>query len=390
MAIKSIRAAACIVAAGTLAALALGAIPAQAQPPARASSAGWRVTQVYGTGSANIYAGTSPPMAGALAAAGGNSAWSVWVRCGWPCTGAPTYTLRHWNGHNWGAVPGSDLQGLTPYQVTASSVTDAWVLGSVAGSRYLGLRHWNGSKWRKVAAPSWLAHANGALEYSIYMADFGPDNLWVFSLGGYAGEKTEFAAHYQNGRWSKSYLPDIAEQAAALSSKDIWVLGQAFSGKGPIVMLRWTGHRWVRSAFPRQREAGYPYGLVATGSGSLWLVWQPSKAGAAQYLLHCTGHRWARVDLPASDIVLTMTGDGHGGLWDSAVGPGTSQPQLFMHWSAGRWAVTRVPSSPGLELGQVDELAVIPGTRSVWAVGHLYGPGDGTTLNRGAIWRYNP
>jgi hypothetical protein len=41
-------------------------------------------------------------------------------------------------------------------------------------------------------------------------------------------------------------------------------------------------------------------------------------------------------------------------------------------------------------LGQVDEMALVGGTRSLWAVGHLYGPGAGTTLNRGAIWRFTP
>jgi len=61
-----------------------------------------------------------------------------------------------------------------------------------------------------------------------------------------------------------------------------------------------------------------------------------------------------------------------------------------MHRAASRWTVRDLLSAPGLQLGQVDELARFPATRSMWAIGHLHGPGAGTTLNRGAIWRYNP
>jgi hypothetical protein len=119
------------------------------------------------------------------------------------------------------------------------------------------------------------------------------------------------------------------------------------------------------------------------------VIWAPQKSGKAEYLLHSTGKGWVRVDLPSGDSALgSFAADGHGGFWLTGVGPGPKQAQLFLHWSAGHWAVSHVLSAKGEQLGQVDETALIPGTRSVWAVGHLYGPGDGTTLNRAAIWRY--
>jgi hypothetical protein len=237
--------------------------------------------------------------------------------------------------------------------------------------------------------PKWVIQANGSGEADIYPTDFSQGNLWVFSLGSYVGEKVAFAAHYQNGHWTKSVLPDVPESAAALSSKDIWVLGQALNAKRTMVMMHWNGRRWTTSGLPKQRTSGYPSGLTATGPRSLWLSWSPAKAGAAEYLLHWTGSRWAKVNLPAGDLAYPASEDGAGGLWLTGFEPGPKRGQLYLHWGSGHWKVWKVPNG-GFQPGNVDELALIPGTRSLWAIGNVYGPGDGTVLNRGAIWRYNP
>jgi hypothetical protein len=383
--VKKVKSAACALAVVTICGLGGSAVPALAQPLAGTSAPGWHLTKVVGTGQQNV----DPNWPGGLAAPSGANAWLTWGGCVSPCNAGPSQTLAHWNGHRWSAVPASDMHGLEPVNVVASSAKDAWVLGPVPNSNFYGARHWNGSRWGKVSTPTWMMRANGSGEYDVYTADFGPRNLWVFSLGSYIGEKTAFAARYHNGRWTKSFLPDVPEQAAALSSTDIWVLGLPFSGKGTEVVLRWNGHRWTKSGLPRQREAGYPYGLVATGPKSLWVIWQPAKAGERQYLLHWTGHRWAKVSLPANDEELALAGDGGSGLWATAVGPGKAQPQLFMHWSGGHWKVTRVPFQFAGQIGQANELAAIGGTRSVWGVGHVYTAGP-SGLNRVAIWRYNP
>jgi hypothetical protein len=383
--VKKVKSTASVIGLAAVACLAATALPAWAQPQVATAASGWRLTRVIGTGQQNI----DPVWPGGLAAPSRASAWLIWGGCVSTCDSGPTETLAHWNGHRWSAVPAGDLEGLEPQSVVASSATDAWTFGPVPHSNYYGARHWNGVRWSKVSTPTWMMRINGSGDYDVYTADFGPKNLWVFSLGAYVGETTAFAARYHNGRWTKSSLPDVPEQAAALSSTDIWVLGLPFSGKGREVVLRWNGRRWTKSSFPRQREAGYPYGLVAAGPNALWVVWQPFKAGERQYLLHWTGHRWAKVSLPANDDELSLAGDGRGGVWATAVGPGKTQPQLFMHWSAGRWKVTRVPFQFAGQIGQVNELAEIGDSRSVWGAGHVYTRGP-AGLNRAAIWRYNP
>ena len=48
-----------------------------------------------------------------------------------------------------------------------------------------------------------------------------------------------------------------------------------------------------------------------------------------------------------------------------------------------------VPGASDAKPGQVDELALVPGTLSLWAIGHLYGTSAADPYNRGAIWQYN-
>jgi hypothetical protein len=362
------------------------ALPAQAAAPAVATAAHqWRLTEVYGKGAANIDAA-------GLAVASRDSAWSIWDECTWPCdSGNPPNVVRHWNGHVWTVIPESQLYNIDAQFVTASSAKDAWLFGLFPGQRYYGALRWNGSKWSRQPVPGWLIYANGSLAADVYAADLGPSDLWIFSLGGYVGQKVAYAAHYQNGRWTKSYLPDIPEAAAAISPRSIWLLGQSTpeeSQTGPTYLLHWNGKRWSRSAFPRQRVAGIPYDLIATGPSDMWAAWAPAKASASPYLLHWTGSGWAKVSFPAGGAGAPAAGDGAGGLWVNGLASGKARVQLFLHWSAGHWKLWKVPQK-GWQPGNVDYLALIPGTTSVWAIGNVYGPGAGTTLNRGAIWRYN-
>lgn len=357
-----------------------GTAPAEA-----ATASGWRLTEVFGTGANNIDA-LSPA---GLAATSSDSAWAVFYGCNWPCSNNATATVENWDGRTWAPVPAGDLQGVEPAVVAASSAKDAWLFGAFPGTKHPGALHWNGTSWSKPAVPSWVIRINGSGSYDVYPADFGPRNLWLFSLGGYVGIKTAFAVHYLDGRWTKSYLPDVPDGAAAISSNNIWVVGQSFSGKGPYVLMHWNGHRWTTSDLPKQPVAGFPPGLLAAGPHDLWLNWYPRKAGAAGYLLHGTGTHWSKVTFPDGATGSLAAPDGAGGVWLSGFAAGSKRVQLFMHWSAGKWTTFSVPNGHYIP-GNVDQLALIPGTRSVWATGNVYGHGAGTTLNRGTIWQYNP
>jgi hypothetical protein len=366
------------------AALSLSAFAVAAQA---ATVHGWQISKVYGIGAQNY----DPSWPGGLAVPRTNAAWMIWGGCTWPCdSNQNVAVVEHWNGRKWAAVPARELHGMSPAIVTAGSASDAWLFGLFPKGRYSGALHWNGNSWSKRSVPDWLIRINGSGTADIYPADFSPSDLWVFSLGGYAGEKTAFAARYENGRWTKSYLPDIPDSAAAVSGKDIWVTGHAFNLKGPEVLMHWNGRRWGASPFPRQRVAGTPVSLTAIGPHDLWAAWLPAKAGSAETLLHWNGTSWAKVDFRTGDSGYLFAGDGHGGLWVYGNLPGRSGKERFFHLSSsGRWTTWAIPLRKGQSQGNVDELALLPGTTSLWAVGNVYSPGGGNEQNRAVIWRYN-
>jgi hypothetical protein len=357
--------------------LSAGLVPAQA-----AAKPTWQLYRTYGKGANNIDA---PQSQTALAVAGPDNAWAVFVGCNWPChTNSNIDFLDHWNGGSWARVPAKSLHYLDPEMVTASSSTNAWLFGYFPKGRYFGAVRWNGRSWTKQYVPSWAFTANGAGEVDVQFADFGPRDLWIFSEGGYVGQKSAYAARYLNGHWTKVSVPDEVDGAVALSSTDILVAGRKFGGQGPQIFLDWNGNRWSKTALPT-RVAGFAENLFTTGDGDLWVEWAPTKTSLAPFLLRKTGSGWARVNFPRGYSGFQATGDGSGGLWIHGYSPGRKGVPVFMHWQAGQWTIFKVPyGNPG----NVDALELVPGTTSVWAVGNIFGPGDGTTLNRGAIWRY--
>jgi hypothetical protein len=386
------RGAGVLVAGAVVAGLSLPAVAAQAvTSPGTAAASGWRLTNVFGTGAANIDA-ASPA---GIAAPGRDSAWSIWNGCTWPCDSAtPPPVVRHWNGRQWAAIPARDLHGLSAIAVTARSARDAWLFGSFPDAKapdgtIEGALHWNGTAWTRRAVPDWLIKINGSGDIDLYPADLGRGGTWVFSLGGYVGETAAFAGRYHNGRWTKMRLPGVPNSAAALSANNVWVLGYVLAHPSRSVLMHWNGKRWTTTGLPRQSVAGEAGALVATGPRDLWMSWFPTKPGAQGYLLHWAGGRWSKVRPPAGASGGPAVSDGAGGWWGSGFAAGKKRVQLFVHWHAGRWTITKVPNGTH-EPGNVDELALIGGTRSVWATGNVFGPGDGTTLNRGTIWRYTP
>jgi hypothetical protein len=368
---------ACVLAAGSLL---VGAVQAQAS-----ANTGWRLTDVYGTGVQNY----DPTWPGGLAVPTRHSGWMLWGGCNWPCDSGSISVVEHWNGSHWARVPAGDLHGMQPGLVTASSASDAWLFGLFPKGRYDGALHWNGKKWTRQSVPTWLIHANGSGDTAVDPADFSPGNLWLFSLGRYFDEKTAYAAHYHDGRWAKSKLPGIPDGVAAISANDIWVIGQPLSGASTELFMHWNGRKWSTSRLPEQSVAGEPGALTAVGPDDMWMSWTPSKAGVAEYLLHWNGHRWAKVTMPAGKTGYILTGDGHGGLWVSGNGRAPGYRQLFLHRSAaGRWSAFAVPLRTAESPGNVDELALIPGTTSLWAVGNVYSEGGGSEQNRVTIWHY--
>jgi hypothetical protein len=107
-------------------------------------------------------------------------------------------------------------------------------------------------------------------------------------------------------------------------------------------------------------------------------------APAGLLLEHWNGHRWTVTQLTKDSGLAGPVSDGHGGFWFAS---GRGRALLFVHVNHGKITSSVVPRGHG-EYAQVDALANIPGTRSVWAAGSL--PPHAGHSWTGVILKYGP
>src|SRR5215467_1175377 len=128
------------------------ASPGHPAAPAAASAVactGWTVTKTPNPG--------SPGLTGVATTSSAN-AWAVGYYLNHQ-SGASTLIAR-WNGTAWKQVPSPNPGGPTGsnylFGVAATSVTDAWAVGTYANGSVPDnlIEHWNGTRWARVPSPS--------------------------------------------------------------------------------------------------------------------------------------------------------------------------------------------------------------------------------------------
>jgi hypothetical protein len=335
-----------------------------------AASPGWRVTRVL-----------DGVAVGGLWAGGPGDAWLAGD------TSNGTVVVRHWNGHAWRTVtpPGAYInssldQGVAA--VAATSAANAWVLaGRGSGSvQYTDALHWTGRRW---TAPVQL----DATIQSAVAPEKG--QLWAFGQPEASGQAGYFA-HYHSGTWTHGSFPVSGTAAAARSASDIWVGGDTARGLG---IEHWNGHRWRATALPdlglgsgsTLQDFADILGLVDLGLNDVWADIGVLNATGTNppgtILLHWDGRNWSRVSFPyVGNAITSIASDGHGGIWlATAKGAGSDLVLWFDHYSGGRWTRVKVPSQRG-EQPQLDNLAWIPGTRSLWGTGSVNFANNGEAI----------
>jgi len=144
-------------------------------------------------------------------------------------------------------------------------------------------------------------------------------------------------------------------------------------------LVRWNGRRW-------QQVAGLPAVLRNSSLGSVLArsdhdVWlggavRNAKAGTTEAIGHWNGRSWTVRRLPAPaararDRVVSLAGDGAGGIWalGACLGvscPGQRSRYRLWHETGGRWSG---PVRPRLGTGMVGLFSLAGAGHSVWAVG---------------------
>jgi hypothetical protein len=377
-----------------VAALAVAALAAGSGLTAQASAApGWRIVKVFGMSSGF-------PLLQGVAASGTRDAW---------VSGTTTESLviERWAGSIWQrlAVPGrftiTGSGGVNDGVIGASSAGNMWTFPQVSagsGTAQYAL-HWNGSGWKSFRLRGTLGIFNTAV--------FGPSDVWAFGQApphqSGLGYGPPYAVRFNGHAWRRVSMPGDALSVSPLSADDIWAFGPTTKTaietgtRQDRVAMHWNGTSWHTLAVPRYRMSGrraFVLDVIALGRRNLWAVeglpaflcgCQPTPPGLI--LAHWNGRHWKLVRMDAPDVPQSGPApDGHGGLWLTVL-HGTSGAEEFLHYSGGRLIRLPEPGRKGFVTG-IAGLALIPGTRSLWAVAGLTPRGPGS--DRAAILRFIP
>jgi hypothetical protein len=153
-----------------------------------------------------------------------------------------SYSILYYDGTSWQPVPtGSDLDGVQPRDILATSPSDVWVLGTqsdTADGPRLVLLHWNGVGWTSLVTQinAWAgrlaAGADGAVLVTATPADASA-----------AGLILQVAAR---GAWpvvtAESWLADgsVSDVVLAGGTQPLWASGAILTRLGGEAVI-WTG-----------------------------------------------------------------------------------------------------------------------------------------------------
>ncbi|MEU8799336.1 hypothetical protein [Spirillospora sp. NPDC048819] len=382
MMIRTRRAVAC--GAALMAAAMAGTLAAV---PAQANGAKWRVFDARPT-----------PGSDDFRAVAVSSKRNAWVFGGVIGDTPPMRPIaRRWAGGVWHDV---DLPDGVVGGIDAASTTSArnvWAIADYGDAGPSSALRWDGKTWS--ISHQW---ADGLTSDVITT---GRRDVWVF---GYSRAGAGVGTwHFDGSRWSRADVGDLLpERGSVVSARDIWAVGaQRSTGCGDRTVAHYDGRRW--SAVPTgdalppdipQPDEGGPYQCVhlrdvlATSRRDVWVAGFVYRSDGGDHneeqavLAHWDGTTWRREDVPGRHIPERLASDGRGGLWTigwgDPYGP-TPESTPLMHRAAdGTWRTATIDT--GGRTAEITELALVPGTRSLWGVGRILTP----EARDGAIYRY--
>lgn len=333
--------------------------------PAQATAPGWRqvLSRHYGPA-------TNASLYQAVVATGKNNAWALGGTDLTEATGAGRPVAVHWNGRGWSGV--GMPAGVTSFifAASASSASNIWAVTFLGGY----VLHWNGARW-SVAKHLHLA-GFGDAELTGVTA-LSPTNVWVFgSSGSFPGLGTW---HFNGSTWRQQPFHSVAggvATASALSATNIWAIGA-----GPALPYsaidQFNGRSW-RLVSARALSGLQFWDVHAFSSTNVWVSAVSSGIGQPAWLVHFNGQAWTRIKVPFTLESNAFASDGRGGLW--LTGRSFTGRSIIIHRSpAGAFSSVSIPVA-------LADLALIPGTTSLWAAGSQ----ATKTRSNAVIWAHGP
>jgi hypothetical protein len=247
-----------------------------------------------------------------------------------------------------------------------------------------------GASWQVETAPS---PGTGGQLFGVSARARG---VWAVGYRTGPSRTSTVVLRRQGGTWKRvpSPSPDAADFLYGVVSTPAgtWAVGTGTGAGGnshPLI-LHWTGTAWkVQQPPALPKGDNQLFGIAGTGS-DLWVFGQRGKDGATLHplALHHTASGWrvSKTPDPArSGESFFLGGTISGGTVWAVGGRGSgSRHALAERHTASGWKAVKVPDGAGCTAtNQLAAVAVIPGTKRLWAVGDCSpGLGNRTLIER--------
>jgi hypothetical protein len=364
--------------------------------PAQAATTGWRAAATVSvkgelaslSGVAAVKADDAWAMGAAASATGKKVVPLVeqWTGKVWQRRVLPAKVSKAWGS----AAPVYDA-------VAASAPSNVWAFGQLPdfAKGYDVYLRYNGRAWTTGKVPGTTISKGQKVQVTAAVAVSRSD-VWIFGgkakLKGHKAYWAPWAAQFNGHHWATKTVPGLGEISAvsAVSPSDIWAVTGTSQLAGsllaarfvPAKVLHWNGKRWlVAKSQPRHLPVHAILTAVAASPGNhVWIAGAAptSKPGttSVQFADKLSGSSWQAAPTPlrkgASVSTCQPTSivpDGNGGLWALGVCLAQSRTHLW-HFTSGKWSAPISPKFGGTAAAPL-QLAAVPGTGSVWAVGAL-------------------
>ncbi len=261
-----------------------------------------------------------------------------------------------WNGSTLtSAVLPCGLPGFIS-EASAPAANDVWAASQYG--RYV--LHWDGRHW--LVAGHWR---HGQLTG---LTAISASNVWAFGTT-VTGSRAMGTWHFDGTSWLP--VPGAARsvyRASAVSARDIWAIA---ASRRADVIVRFDGRTWRRMQTGRVLADVEPRDILAISNHDVWVVGTQvgRNHSALLVLAHWNGSSWSRLVSGLQAWAGRLAPGPHGEVLVTATPANAAATGLILHASPGGWGAAIVVQS---DLGSgVTDVALAPGTRSLWATGGI-------------------
>jgi hypothetical protein len=231
---------------------------------------------------------------------GTTSAWAV----GYTYSDDGNDTLvERWNGSSWSIVPSPNRAAQNWLLATkAFGANDVWAVGSnnVPNTLFFEtmVQHWNGTSWSIVPSPS----PDPFESHLLALDGVASDDLWAvgYTQASPDAIRAPLAMHWDGFNWQVTSIPPVndsgLEGIVAIASDDVWAVGFTFSvqllWQVPYA-IHWDGESWTSVPIPASSpQGGHLYDVTALSSTEVWAVGESGDSSIPTLVMKWDGGAW--------------------------------------------------------------------------------------------------